>query len=158
MIIYYKDLASIRQRHRKQKIILVGGTFDILHVGHVELLSNAKKHGDILVAAVSSNKQVRRRKGSSRPVIGQADRSKMVDSIKLVDYTLVAPTAIKDGLYPTTRIVKELRPDIFFTHDYNWKRYHESIEQFNKEIIFDMAHKRHSTSRIIQLIVKRFTH
>ncbi len=67
----YTNMQKVRDSIRAGKTMtLVGGSFDLLHVGHVHLLEHAKKLGDVLVACVLSDANVASYKGSRRPIIG----------------------------------------------------------------------------------------
>lgn len=150
MRVTFKDLSSVRDRHKKDKIVLVGGVFDLLHPGHIKFLERSKSLGDILVVAVSSDKRVRERKGLNRPIQRQADRLRVVDAIKYVDYTLIAPSAIVRGKYPTVRVVEALRPDIFVSRDPRWKKHLHFIKNAKTEFAFDPTKKQNSTTRLVR--------
>lgn len=68
-----------------KKIVFSNGCFDILHAGHVEYLSAAKKLGDVLVIGLNSDASVRRLKGSNRPVCGETDRAAVLSALEVVD-------------------------------------------------------------------------
>lgn len=68
------------------KIVFTNGCFDVLHVGHVRYLEEAKKFGDILVVALNSDDSVKRLKGDKRPINRLLDRMEMVNALKSVDY------------------------------------------------------------------------
>ncbi|HEY5695345.1 MAG TPA: adenylyltransferase/cytidyltransferase family protein [Candidatus Saccharimonadales bacterium] len=110
MIVKERDLPRLRQKHRNKDIILALGSFDLLHYGHIKYLEWCK-HGDILVVAVNSDKEIRARKGNSRPIIGEEDRLKLLDALRPIDYALLA---IWDGgTYDEVsyRIAERLAPD-----------------------------------------------
>jgi cytidyltransferase-like protein len=71
-------------------ITLVGGTFDLLHVGHIHLLKYAKKLGDTLVVCVLSDINVRSYKSFDRPIIGEVYRADMVAALECVDYVFIS--------------------------------------------------------------------
>ena len=72
--------------------VLVNGTFDVLHLGHLELLEFAKQQGNWLIVAIDSDRRVKEKKGSSRPVNTQHERIIMMSSIKWVDEVCVFDT------------------------------------------------------------------
>ena len=80
---YLKD-----EFRKKLKVVLTGGVFDILHAGHVYTLSEAKKHGDILVVAVARDEQVKKRK-EREPIHSQEYRRMMVGALKPVDIAML---------------------------------------------------------------------
>jgi D-beta-D-heptose 7-phosphate kinase/D-beta-D-heptose 1-phosphate adenosyltransferase len=65
--------------------IVVNGTFDILHRGHIEMLEYAKSLGNELLVCIDTDNRVRQLKGSTRPINNQADRAFMLQSLKCVD-------------------------------------------------------------------------
>ena len=103
-----KKLAKIfkRLRSKGKRIVFTNGCFDILHVGHVEYLSRAKRLGDILVVGLNSDSSVKKIKGEDRPINKEKDRAKVLASLYFVDYVtiFVEPTPEK--------LIKELRPNI----------------------------------------------
>ena len=75
-------------RKSKNKIVFTNGCFDILHVGHVKYLEEAKKLGDILIVGINSDSSISRLKGKTRPINSLNDRSHIISSLKSVDYVI----------------------------------------------------------------------
>lgn len=99
--------AAIRRlQKQKQRIVFTNGCFDLLHLGHVKYLEDAKRKGDILIVAVNSDASVRRIKGNKRPIIGEKDRLRIIAGLASVDYALLfdEDTPLK--------IIKGIKPDI----------------------------------------------
>src|SRR3990167_5006393 len=67
------------------KIVLVSGSWDLIHEGHALYLEVAKSYGDILVVGVDSDKKVKRRKGPRRPIVPQQERLRMLSHLRSVD-------------------------------------------------------------------------
>jgi len=141
MIVKFKDLKTLREKLKSKKIVFAGGTFDLLHNGHVKYLAKLKSMGNIVVIAISSDIRVKQRKGPSRPILNQSERLTLIDSIKYVDYSLIAPDYIKNGIYPTIQVANELKPDIFVAIEKKWLK---------------SAKKINSTSRIIKKILRNY--
>ncbi len=80
-----------RRRQRGHKVVFTNGCFDLLHMGHVRYLQQARQLGNCLIVAVNSDHSVRRLKGPSRPVIGQDERAEMIASLECVDYVTIFP-------------------------------------------------------------------
>ncbi|MFZ1721091.1 MAG: adenylyltransferase/cytidyltransferase family protein [Microgenomates group bacterium] len=78
-------------RKRGLKIVLVTGVFDLLHQEHVIFLAKAKSGGDLLIVAIESDMRVKKIKGNDRPIQGQADRLRAVESQKSVDLAFILP-------------------------------------------------------------------
>lgn len=103
-----KSVAKKLSKLRDKKIIMVGGSFDILHIGHLRLLQNAKKCADILVVALNSDSHIKTYKPSNRPIIKEAQRAEMLEGFKVVDFVFITR---KVGLYDPY-IYKNIKPDI----------------------------------------------
>ena len=73
----------------KGQVVFTNGCFDILHVGHVQMLSEAKKRGDYLIVGLNSDSSVKRLKGDNRPVNKQNDRKYLLESIRFVDEVII---------------------------------------------------------------------
>lgn len=71
-------------------LVLVGGCFDILHLGHVRFLKAAKKHGTVLVA-LESDQSLKQYKGIARPIHSQTDRAEVLSSLETVDFITLLP-------------------------------------------------------------------
>ncbi|MEK7497401.1 MAG: adenylyltransferase/cytidyltransferase family protein [Patescibacteria group bacterium] len=156
MVIEFKDLALVRKKHKNQRIILAGGVFDILHLGHVKYFNDLKKMGDILVIAVSSDKRVRERKGKERPILTQTARVRLVAELKSVDYALIAPGMKKDEVVPTTQVIKTLKPDVFVTPDKRWIEYKNTVAPYGVKLKIVKIKKINSTTNIIQRVLKTY--
>ena len=78
----------IRAKNNNKKIVFTNGCFDILHVGHISYLKQAKQLGDVLVIGVNSDESVRRLKGASRPINNAEDRMLLLSALDFVDYVV----------------------------------------------------------------------
>src|SRR5208282_250600 len=94
MIITFDELASARQRHSNQKLVLTSGTFDLFHVGHLNYLEKVKQYGDVLVIMLSGDNRIRSRKGPKRPIIPENDRARILDALKVVNYVFIDPSRL----------------------------------------------------------------
>jgi rfaE bifunctional protein nucleotidyltransferase chain/domain len=72
-----------------RKIVFTNGCFDILHIGHLELLEAARQYGDVLIVGLNSDDSVRRLKGSQRPINKEVDRARLLAALTVVDYVVV---------------------------------------------------------------------
>lgn len=97
-------------RTRNNKVVLVGGVFDILHYGHVYFLKEAKKLGDFLIVALESDKNVKRLKGKTRPIHDQYQRMETLESLKFVDKVIILKDEMKDSDYE--KLVVTISPNI----------------------------------------------
>ena len=87
------------------RVVFTNGCFDILHIGHVRYLAEARRLGDVLVVGVNSDESVRRLKGPTRPLQTESDRAEILLNLKPVDYTFIF-----DDDTPL-RWIEALRPD-----------------------------------------------
>lgn len=92
------------------KKVLVGGCFDVIHFGHVDFLTSAKKLGDYLVVALESDENVRHMKGESRPIHTQSQRKAMLTALKAVDKVILLPPLKTDEDYAT--LVRSVSPSV----------------------------------------------
>lgn len=97
-------------RQQKKKIVLVGGCFDILHVGHVSFLENAKKQGDILFVLLEHDASVRTLKGSDRPINTQENRARVLSTLLMVDVIVLLPKKMDDASYDS--LTQQIKPAI----------------------------------------------
>ena len=109
MSIHSRD-AIAREARRLQasgkKVVFTNGCFDVLHLGHLDLLTRARALGDALVVAINSDSSVRRLKGPKRPVFPENERGEILSALSMVDYVCTF-----DEDTPLEAIL-EIRPDI----------------------------------------------
>ncbi len=73
-------------RAKGKKIVTVNGSFDLLHAGHLLILQEARKQGDVLIVGLNSDASVRAYKGKDRPLVPEAERAAMLLALRAVDY------------------------------------------------------------------------
>ena len=83
------DAAHAWRRARPGRVVFTNGVFDLLHSGHVDVLVAARSHGDALVVGINSDASVRRLKGPTRPVRGEAERAYVLAALEAVDVVVV---------------------------------------------------------------------
>jgi rfaE bifunctional protein nucleotidyltransferase chain/domain len=129
--------------------VIVNGTFDILHRGHIEMLNFARSQGTYLLVAIDSDKQVRELKGASRPVNKQEDRKFALDNLKCVDAVWIFDTQAE-----LEHICKLYRPDLMIKgSDYIGKTI--TGAQYCGNIKYYDLVPNYSTSKIIENINNR---
>jgi len=129
--------------------IIVNGTFDILHRGHIELLEHAKSLGEFLLVCIDSDKRVKELKGANRPINNQNDRAFMLQGLKCVDavWTFNSEEELEN-------MCEMYQPDIMIKgKDYEGKRIVGA--KHCKEIKFVELVDGYSTTNIIQRITNR---
>ncbi|NVM57382.1 MAG: bifunctional heptose 7-phosphate kinase/heptose 1-phosphate adenyltransferase, partial [Desulfobacterales bacterium] len=102
------DLIPIIDRLRAEgkTIVMTNGCFDLLHIGHIKLLSTSKKMGDVLIVAIDDDESVRVLKGKDRPIIGAQERVRIISALDCVDYVTLFSTRDLENL------IEAIRPDI----------------------------------------------
>jgi glycerol-3-phosphate cytidylyltransferase len=87
------EAAALSQQARQQgqTVVLTNGCFDLLHVGHLRYLQQARAQGDLLIVGVNADESVRRLKGPSRPLNPAEDRAELLAGLACVDAVVVFP-------------------------------------------------------------------
>ena len=99
--------AAVRaERAEGRTIAFANGCFDVLHVGHVRYLADAKAQADRLVVAINDDDSVRRLKGIGRPILAAADRAELVGELESVDYVVLFSDP------DVNRLLRLLKPDV----------------------------------------------
>ena len=99
---------TLNQSH--QKIVLVGGCFDLVHLGHLIFLKKAKQAGDVLLILLESDQNIKKLKGNKRPINSQINRAKFLSYLKPVDFIILLPEMKKDHDYQN--LVAQIKPAI----------------------------------------------
>lgn len=88
-VIAIEKISEELSAHRSRKIVFTNGCFDLLHVGHVRYLQEAKSQGDFLVVGVNSDASVKRLKGPTRPIQTENDRAEILAALGAVDFVVI---------------------------------------------------------------------
>ncbi len=78
-----------RLRDAGRRVVFTNGCFDILHLGHVQYLTFARRQGDVLVIGLNSDASVRRNKGPKRPIVPEEERAALLLALRCVDYVVL---------------------------------------------------------------------
>ena len=153
MILTISDLVLISDILHKQKnnIVATSGCFDILHIGHVSYLNDAKKEGDKLVVLVNSDFSVKKLKGDNRPINSEINRATIINALKCVDYVCIFNEETPCYYYSL------FKPDIVVKGgDYIGVKIPEieTLKQYGGKVIYKDYIKGFSTSNIIERIIK----
>ena len=91
-----------------KKVVFTNGCFDILHVGHLRYMNEAKRQGDVLIVGVNSDASVKRLKGESRPINNENDRAEMLSGLEAVDFTIIfsedTPISLIEAIKPSVHV------------------------------------------------------
>ena len=143
------ELLIERQRLRVsgKQLVFTNGVFDLLHVGHVRYLQQARELGDALIVAVNSDASVRQLKGDTRPLMNENDRAEILAALAAVDYV-----TIFDDISPRL-LIAELLPDVLVKGgDYSLDQIHgrAEVEAAGGRVVSLPFVEGASTSRIIE--------
>ncbi|MCX6782477.1 MAG: adenylyltransferase/cytidyltransferase family protein [Candidatus Levybacteria bacterium] len=153
------EAIEISKNLRKQKkiIIVTGGCFDIIHIGHISLLTEAKKKGDILFVLLENDTNTTINKGLGRPINNQKQRSIVLEALETVDYVINLPNIINDNEYDN--LITALRPAIIATtKGDSFRKHKERQALIIGAIVVDVIKPipNTSTSKMADVIQKKF--
>ena len=135
------------------RVVLANGCFDLLHVGHVRYLEDARALGDLLIVGVNGDDAVRRLKGPGRPLMPAVERAEMLAALRAVDHVVVFEDDTAD------RLVALLRPAVHAKGtDYTAESVPEraSVHAAGGRVAITGDAKQHSTRDVIAEILARF--
>ncbi|HEU4766073.1 MAG TPA: D-glycero-beta-D-manno-heptose 1-phosphate adenylyltransferase [Pyrinomonadaceae bacterium] len=141
-----------RLRAAGVRLVFTNGVFDLLHVGHVRYLAQARELGDALVVAVNSDRTVRELKGPSRPVFEQNERAEILAALRVVNYVVIF-----DNVSPRS-LISELLPDVLVKGgDYQLDEIHgrEEVEAAGGKVISLTFVDGASTTSLIERMKKQ---
>lgn len=147
------DLLGVRQglRAKGKSLVFTNGVFDLLHVGHIRYLAEARALGDALVVAINSDRTVRDLKGEGRPVINESERAEILAALRHVTYVTVF-----DDVSPR-KLIAALLPDVLVKGgDYGLDEIHgrEEVEAAGGKVVSLPFVAGASTSGIIERMRK----
>jgi rfaE bifunctional protein nucleotidyltransferase chain/domain len=149
--------AIVRQREQSRKsgrrVVFTNGCFDILHVGHVRYLNQARALGDVLIVAVNSDRSVRQIKGASRPIIPEMERAEVIAALASVDYVFLFDDPTPE------RIIDAVLPDVL-VKGADWALSNvigrDTVERAGGAVLTIPLVEGTSTSEIIRKVLDRF--
>ena len=148
------ELLGVRQglRMAGKTLVFTNGVFDLLHVGHVRYLAEARALGDLLLVAINSDRTVRDLKGKGRPITNENERAEILAALRQVDYV-----TIFDDISPRALIAR-LLPDVLVKGgDYNLHEIHgrEEVEAAGGRVVSLPFIEGASTSAIIERMKRK---
>lgn len=133
-------------RRQGKTIAFTNGCFDLMHVGHVKYLQEARRKGNrILIVGLNSDASIRRIKGTDRPIAGQKSRLAVVAALESVDFVVVF------GEETPEKLISAIRPDIL-VKGADWKGRPIAGDKFVKKVEFIRYVPGFSTTKIIEKI------
>jgi rfaE bifunctional protein nucleotidyltransferase chain/domain len=146
------EVETLRQAGKK--IITTNGCFDLLHIGHLRYLQEAKALGDVLIVAVNADASVRGLKGDLRPVVSEADRAELIAGLACVDFALIfrgeTPIPELQAIQPNVHVkggqyTVETLPEA------------PALQAIGCEIAFIEMVDNRSTSQLIEKIIRAYS-
>lgn len=150
-----EELAEITAQARAggRTVVFANGCFDLIHVGHIRYLQNARSLGDILILGINSDRSVRLLKGEGRPLQNEEERAEILASLECVDYVLLFDAPTVDA------ILERLRPDFHAKGtDYTAESVpeRETVRAYGGSVAITGDPKDHSSRDLIKTILARF--
>ncbi len=153
----FRKMRSSFKRERKT-VGMVTGCFDILHYEHVNFLSFAKRHADVLIVGLESDRNVRLFKGIERPVFSFKERAFILSSLEFVDLIFKVPdlknNEPRDLFYES--LMKNINPDILITNifqDRFWKEKKKITDKLGIKLVKHDKKPKISSSKIYNEIL-----
>ncbi|MEO7969886.1 MAG: D-glycero-beta-D-manno-heptose 1-phosphate adenylyltransferase, partial [bacterium] len=148
------ELLGVRQglRAAGKTLVFTNGVFDLLHVGHVRYLAEARALGDLLLVAINSDRTVRELKGEGRPITNEHERAEILAALRQVDYV-----TIFDDISPR-KLIAQLLPDVLVKGgDYNLDEIHgrEEVEAAGGGVVSLPFIEGASTSAIVERMKRK---
>ena len=146
-----KEVSRLRQLGLR--LVFTNGCFDLLHVGHVRYLNEARSEGDLLVVGLNSDDSVRSIKGNKRPIVPQDQRAEVLAALDCVDYVTLfnAPDPLC--------LIQTLKPDVL-VKGADWEEKDiigaDVVKQHGGKVVRVRLAPDVSTSLIIDTIVRRY--
>jgi rfaE bifunctional protein nucleotidyltransferase chain/domain len=147
-------LAALAPRRAAgDRVALTNGAFDLVHVGHLRSLEQARDQADLLVVGINSDASVRSYKAPNRPIVPEGERAELIAGLACVDYVVLfdEPTA--------ERLLAAVRPDVYVKGaDYATKPLPERpvVEAYGGQVVLVALEAGHSTTDLVAEIVRRF--
>ncbi len=143
-----KDLKA-----KGKRIVFTNGCFDLLHIGHIRYLEEAKALGDVLVVGVNSDSSVQKLKGPKRPILPAEERMEILSGLGSVDYV-----TLFDELDPL-ELINSLQPNVLVKGG-DWTKEQtvgkEVVERSGGRVVIIPFVQGASTSNLIETILKRY--
>lgn len=152
LVVSLEEACQLREEAASQgrKVVFTNGCFDLLHVGHIRYLEEARRHGDLLIVGVNDDQSARYLKGPGRPYMAQEDRAEILASLRCVDLVVIFSERTAE------RLVEALRPDVYVKGgDYSIEELPEAkiVTEYGGEVLLAPFVPGCSTTDLVSAIV-----
>ena len=140
-------------REENNTIVTINGSFDIIHSGHIYILEEAKKQGDVLIVLLNSDKSVKKYKGPVRPINSERDRARVLSALEMVDYVVLFNTLTPNDL------LEKIKPDVHCNGS-EWGKNcveREVVERYGGRIHILKEKRAKSTTDLIEKIIRSYS-
>lgn len=153
----YEQLKKYIDAHKvlEQKVVCTIGSWDMLHIGHLRYLINAKNQGDILIVGADSDAAIKRYKNEFRPIIPQEERMEMLSYQDCVDYVTLIDDVDSQGKW-SYELIRIIKPDIYVCINESYPEEQKNdIKQYAAQLVeLPRQAEKTSTSDIIEKTFK----
>jgi D-beta-D-heptose 7-phosphate kinase/D-beta-D-heptose 1-phosphate adenosyltransferase len=143
----------LTRKARGERIVFTNGVFDLLHLGHIRYLQQARGLGDCLVVGINTDASVRKLKGPKRPLVPEMERARTLAALAAVDYVILFEEDTPEEL------IRLLKPNVHVKGgDYKPEDLPEAaaVREYGGEVEVLTFLPGHSTTNLIEEIVKRY--
>lgn len=153
-----KSLAEVQKiaeklRQKGRTIVTTNGSFDLMHIGHIKFLEEAKKQGNILIVGLNSDASVKKYKSADRPIISQEHRAASLSALKAVDYIV-----IMDEPEIAVPLIRAVKPNVHVNGaDYGENCVEaEAVKEVGARLHLIPLYKGFSTTNLINRILELY--
>jgi len=136
-------------KNENKKIVFTNGCFDLIHLGHIELLARSSDLGDVLIIGVNSDSSIRKLKGENRPIIEEDSRVKQLAALEFVDAVILFHEDTPQ------KLIEKIKPDVITKGgDYKAENVvgNEVVTQKNGQVVIIPLTQGYSTTSILKKI------
>ena len=144
----------MKPKNKKKKVVFTNGCFDLLHIGHIKYLRQARSYGDLLIIGLNDDNSVRKLKGPKRPLIGQDERAHLLAALDCVDYVVLFSELTPE------KLIKGIKPDVLVKGgDYTKAEVvgRDIVESYGGRVEIVPVVEGMSTSNIVKKIMEKYS-
>lgn len=137
-----------------KKLVLAGGFFDLLHIGHTIFLEEARKKGNCLLVLLESDETALKIKGEGRPINNQKNRAQVLAALESVDFVLLLPQMNFDKEYQD--LIFKIKPDVIAVtkNDFNLSKKRIQAKMVSAKVVEIKKVPEKSTTKFLELVSK----